>query len=96
MLAAEAFAAYSFRMPLLDTDRQRAAWLILALGLALLYALWPFSTGLVGAPVLYVIMAPLHRWLTRWLPTCTIRLERFSISTSLRPSLTSCTIGFST
>lgn len=69
MLAAEAFAAYSFRMPLLDTDRQRAAWLILALGLALLYALWPFSTGLVGAPVLYVIMAPLHRWLTRWLPT---------------------------
>ncbi len=69
VLAAEAFAAYSFRMPLLDTDRQRAAWLILALGLALLYALWPFSTGLVGAPVLYVIMAPLHRWLTRWLPT---------------------------
>ena len=68
MLAAEAFAAYSFRMPFLDTDRQRAAWLIFALGLALLYALWPFSTGLIGAPVLYVVMAPLHRWLSRRMP----------------------------
>lgn len=68
VLAAEAFAAYSFRMPFLDTERQRAAWLILALGVALLYALWPFSTGLVGAPVLYVIMAPLHRWLSRYMP----------------------------
>jgi predicted PurR-regulated permease PerM len=66
-LAAEAFAAYSFRMSFLDTERQRAAWLVLALGLALLYALWPFSTGLIGAPVLYVVLAPVHRWLTRWL-----------------------------
>jgi predicted PurR-regulated permease PerM len=68
-LAAEAFAAYSFRMSFLDTERQRAAWLVLALGLALLYALWPFSTGLIGAPVLYVVLAPVHRWLTRWLPS---------------------------
>lgn len=67
-LAVEAFAAYSFRMPFLDTERQRAAWLVFALGLALLVALWPFSTGLIGAPVLYVVMAPVHRWLTRWLP----------------------------
>jgi predicted PurR-regulated permease PerM len=55
-------------MPFLDTERQRAAWLVLALGLALALALWPFSTGLIGAPVLYVVMAPVHRWLTRWLP----------------------------
>jgi predicted PurR-regulated permease PerM len=55
-------------MPFLDTDRQRAAWLILALGLALVYALWPFSTGLIGAPVLYVIMAPVHRELSRHMP----------------------------
>jgi predicted PurR-regulated permease PerM len=55
-------------MPFMDTERQRAAWLILALGLALLYALWPFSTGLIGAPVLYIVMAPVHRWLTRWIP----------------------------
>jgi predicted PurR-regulated permease PerM len=67
VLAAEAFAAYSFRMPFLDTERQRAAWLVLVLGIALVYALWPFSTGLIGAPVLYVVMAPVHRWLTRWL-----------------------------
>ena len=33
-------------MPFLDTERQRAAWLILALGLALLWVLWPFATGL--------------------------------------------------
>jgi predicted PurR-regulated permease PerM len=71
VLAAEAFAPYSFRMPILDTDRQRAAGLILALGLALLLALWPFSTGLVGAPVLFVIMAPLHRWLARRMPVRT-------------------------
>ncbi len=66
-LAAEAFAAYTFRMPFLDTERQRAAWLVLALGLALAYALWPFSTGLIGAPVLYVVLAPAHRWLSRWI-----------------------------
>jgi predicted PurR-regulated permease PerM len=66
-LAAEAFAAYSFRMPFLDTERQRAAWLVLVLGIALVIAAWPFSTGLVGAPVLYVVMAPLHRWLSRWM-----------------------------
>jgi predicted PurR-regulated permease PerM len=56
-------------MPFLDTERQRAAWVVLVLGIALVYALWPFSTGLVGAPVLYVVLAPVHRWLTRWLPS---------------------------
>ncbi|HEX6107057.1 MAG TPA: AI-2E family transporter [Gemmatimonadales bacterium] len=54
-------------MPILDTQRQRAAWLILALGLALLWALWPFTTGLIGAPVLYVVFAPVQRWLTRYM-----------------------------
>jgi predicted PurR-regulated permease PerM len=68
-LAAEAFAAYSFRMSFLDTERQRAVWLVLALGLALVYALWPFSNGLIGAPVLYVILAPVHRWFSRWIPS---------------------------
>jgi predicted PurR-regulated permease PerM len=56
-------------MPFLDTERQRAVWLVVALGIALLYALWPFSTGLIGAPVLYVILAPVHRWLSRYLPS---------------------------
>jgi predicted PurR-regulated permease PerM len=58
-------AGYSFAMPILDTDRQRAAWLILALGLALLWGVWPFFTGLIGAPVLYVIFAPVYRQLIR-------------------------------
>ena len=54
-------------MPILDTQRQRAAWLILALGLALLWALWPFTTGLIGAPVLYVVFAPVQRRLVRYM-----------------------------
>ena len=54
-------------MPFLDTERQRAAWLILALGLGVLWVLWPFGTGLLGALVLYVVFAPLHRILTRWM-----------------------------
>lgn len=52
-------------MPFLDSKQQRAALLILVLGAALIIALWPFSTGLVGAPVLYVVFAPLHRALVR-------------------------------
>lgn len=54
-------------MAFLDSRRQRASFLIFALGVALAIALWPFASGLVGAPVLYVIFAPVHRWLTRWL-----------------------------
>lgn len=50
-------------MPFLDTKRQRAALLIFVLGLGLAYALWPFSTGLLGALVLYVVFAPMHRGL---------------------------------
>jgi predicted PurR-regulated permease PerM len=64
-LAAAGVQAYSFRMPILDTQRQRAAWLILALGLAVLWALWPFMTGLIGALVLYVVFAPVQRELVR-------------------------------
>jgi predicted PurR-regulated permease PerM len=54
-------------MPFLDSKRQRAASLILVLGIGLVYTLWPFITGLIGAPVLFVVFAPVHRWLTRWL-----------------------------
>lgn len=52
-------------MALLDTKRDRAAFLIFVLGLGLTYALWPFSTGLIGAPVLYIMLAPMYRWLVR-------------------------------
>lgn len=54
-------------MAFLDSKQQRAAWLILVLGIGLVVALWPFTTGLVGAPVLYVVFAPVHRWLSRWI-----------------------------
>jgi predicted PurR-regulated permease PerM len=52
-------------MAFLDSKRDRAAFLIFVLGLGLAWALWPFSTGLVGAPVLYVVFAPVHRWLAK-------------------------------
>jgi predicted PurR-regulated permease PerM len=52
-------------MPFIDTKRQRAALLISALGLGLVYALWPFITGLTGALVLYVVFSPLYRALIR-------------------------------
>jgi predicted PurR-regulated permease PerM len=50
-------------MAFLDTKQDRAAFLIFVLGLGLVWALWPFSTGLIGAPVLYIVFAPVHRWL---------------------------------
>jgi len=52
-------------MPFLDTNHQRAALVLLVLGIALLVASVPFATGLVGIPVLYVVFEPVHRWLTR-------------------------------
>jgi len=52
-------------MAFLDTNHQRAALVVLLLGFALLAALLPYATGLIGIPVLYVIFAPAHRWLAR-------------------------------
>ena len=52
-------------MPFLDSNHQRAALVLLVLGIALLVAFVPFATGLVGIPVLYVVFEPVHRWLTR-------------------------------
>ena len=55
-------------MPLLDSKQHRASFVILILGTALVIAVWPFSTGLVGAPVLYIVFAPLYRRLITRLP----------------------------
>jgi predicted PurR-regulated permease PerM len=55
-------------MAFLDTKQDRAALLIFVLGLGVLWALWPFSTGLIGAPVLYVVFEPVHRWLGHRMP----------------------------
>ena len=52
-------------MAFLDTNHQRAALVVLLLGFALAWALAPYATGLVGIPVLYVIFAPVHKWLAR-------------------------------
>ena len=50
-------------MPLIDTNHQRAALLLLLLGAALVVALTPYATGLLGIPVLYAVFAPVHDWL---------------------------------
>jgi predicted PurR-regulated permease PerM len=52
-------------MALLDTRRQRAALLIIVLGVGLAAALTPYATGLVGAPVIVALFAPLNTWLQR-------------------------------
>ena len=54
-------------MPYLDSRKQRAAALILVLGVGLAMALWPFVTGLIAAPVLYVVFGPVYRALDRHL-----------------------------
>ncbi len=68
MLASPSGAAYTFAMPFLDTRKQRASALILVLGVGLAVALWPFTTGLIAAPVLYIVFAPVHHLLARQLP----------------------------
>src|SRR5881394_4639851 len=50
-------------MPLIDSNHQRAALLVLLLGVALVIAVTPYATGLLGIPVLYAVFAPLHDWL---------------------------------
>jgi len=52
-------------MPLLQTPRDRAAFLILVLGAGVLIALSPFISGLLGALVLYVIFVRLYKRLER-------------------------------
>lgn len=55
-------------MAFLNTRKQRAAALIIGLGATIVVALLPFAAGLLGAAVLYVISAPVHRRLCRTLP----------------------------
>jgi predicted PurR-regulated permease PerM len=52
-------------MAFLDSNHQRAAVLILILGIALVLGLTPFATGIIGIPVLYVVFHPVHAWLMR-------------------------------
>jgi predicted PurR-regulated permease PerM len=52
-------------MTFLQSPRDRAALLILALGIAITMALLPFLSGLLGTAVLYVMFVPLYRRLAR-------------------------------
>ena len=52
-------------MTFLHSPRDRAALLILALGVAIVVALSPFLSGLLGTAVLYVMFVPLYRRLER-------------------------------
>ncbi|HEU5154168.1 MAG TPA: hypothetical protein VFU03_05535, partial [Gemmatimonadales bacterium] len=54
-------------MAFLDSDKDRASFLILILGICILVALAPFASGLLGGPVLFVMLAPLHEVLSRWI-----------------------------
>jgi predicted PurR-regulated permease PerM len=49
---------------LIDSNHQRAALLILLLGVGLVIALTPYATGLIGIPVLYAVFTPVHEWLS--------------------------------
>src|SRR5437667_11994829 len=52
-------------MAFLDSKHQRAAFIVFALGAALLWSLWDYGTGIIGVPVLAVLFAPLYTWLVR-------------------------------
>src|SRR3989475_11870061 len=54
-----------YRMGLLDSKQQSAAGVVLLLGVAIVIALSPYVTGLVGIPVLYAVFAPVQQWLAR-------------------------------
>lgn len=55
-------------MRLLESPRDRAGLLILALGIAILLALMPFLSGLLGAAILYVIFVGIFRRMTKVMP----------------------------
>jgi predicted PurR-regulated permease PerM len=49
------------------TRQGRAAVLIALLGLALIIALMPFISGILSAPVFYVVFSPMYSRLLRWM-----------------------------
>lgn len=51
-----------------DSRRDRAQLLLTALGLAIAFAIFPLAAGLLGALVLHVAAAPLHRRLATYVP----------------------------
>lgn len=52
-------------MPVIDTKHQRAAIVIILLAIGIVIALFPYSSGLFGIPVLYIVFAPIYSWLAQ-------------------------------
>ncbi len=52
-------------MSFFDTKAQRAAWVVAILGVGIFLALIPYASGLLGAPVLFVVFGGLHTRLVR-------------------------------
>ena len=50
-------------MSFFDTNHQRAAWLVALLGVGIFIALVPYASGLLGAPILFVVFGGVHEWL---------------------------------
>jgi predicted PurR-regulated permease PerM len=62
-----------------DSRRERAQLLLVVLGLAITFAVLPLAAGLLGALVLFVGTAPVHRWVSAYLPR---RVAAFLIVTA--------------
>lgn len=54
-----------------DSRRDRAQVLLIVLGLAIVFAVMPLAAGLLGALVLHVGVAPVHRRLSAYIPRTT-------------------------
>lgn len=54
-------------MDLLHSKQNRAALVVAVLGVAILFAIAPFASGLLGATVLYVMCVPVYRRLLRFM-----------------------------
>ena len=68
-------------MVFFDTKKERAALVVLLLAVGLAIALSPYVSGLLGAPVLYVLFRPMHRWLSQkikpWIAAAIVILIAF-------------------
>jgi predicted PurR-regulated permease PerM len=75
---------------MLATRRQQAAILIGLVGVAVALALLPFASGLLGIPVLYVLCAPFHGRLARWIrpKPAAVLLLLVALALILLPGLT--------
>jgi predicted PurR-regulated permease PerM len=67
-------------MTILETPRERASLLILALAIGILIAVGPFLSGLLGAAVLYVVFVRLYRRLERLMKSAAAAIVTLTIA----------------